>query len=66
MVAVYRHQGESFDSLLKRFKKGVRAEKLMKYVRKQRYYEKPSAQRKRKAIKKRIKSIKTTRKMQAR
>jgi small subunit ribosomal protein S21 len=66
MANVVRHDGESFESLFKRFRKSVQQEKILKELRQRRYYEKPSQIRKRKAIKKRIKSRRTTLKMQRR
>ena len=60
MVAVYRDRGESFDSLLRRFRKEMQREKVLKYVRRQRFHEKPSQTRKRKAVKKRTKSRRMT------
>jgi small subunit ribosomal protein S21 len=63
MANVVRHDGESFESLFKRFRKSVQQEKILKELRQRRYYEKPSQLRKRKAIKKRIKSRRTTQKM---
>jgi small subunit ribosomal protein S21 len=55
-----REGGESFDSLFRRFRKSVQREKLLTYVRRRRYYEKPSQIRKRQAAKKRVKSRRTT------
>lgn len=63
MANVVRHDGESFESLFKRFRKDVQQEKILKELRQRRFYEKPSQIRKRKAIKKRIKSRRTTLKM---
>ena len=63
MTSVYREDGESFDSLFKRFRKQVQQEKILSQVRRRRFYEKPSQIRKRKAAKKRIKSRRTTLKM---
>jgi len=61
---VVRRGNESFERFLKRFKKAVRQDKVLVKARRRRFYEKPSQIRKRKAIKKRVKSRKTTRKMQ--
>jgi len=61
---VVRQRSESFERLLKRFKKAVQQDKVLVKARRRRFYEKPSQTRKRKAIKKRIKSRRTTRKMQ--
>ena len=66
MTSVYREEGESFESLFKRFRKQVQGEKILSQVRRRRFYEKPSQIRKRKAAKKRIKSRRTTLKMQRR
>lgn len=66
MTSVVRHEGESFESLFKRFRKQVQGDKVLKEIRRRRFYEKPSQTRKRKAAKKRIKSRRTTLKMQNR
>ena len=66
MTSVYRDEGESFESLFKRFRKQVQGEKILSQVRRRRFYEKPSQVRKRKAAKKRIKSRRTTLKMERR
>ena len=60
MTKVERRQGESFESLHKRFKEAVQEDHILSQVRRRRFYEKPSAQRKRKAAKKLAKSRKTT------
>jgi len=60
MTTVERQEGESFESLHRRFKKAVQQDRIMSIVRRRRFYEKPSAQRKRKAAKKLSKSRKTT------
>ncbi|MBN1400752.1 MAG: 30S ribosomal protein S21 [Anaerolineae bacterium] len=60
MANVVREQGESFESLFRRFRKGVQQEGILKELRRRRFYEKPSQVRKRKAAKKRIKSRRTT------
>jgi small subunit ribosomal protein S21 len=60
MANVVREQGESFESLFRRFRKGVQQEGILKELRRRRFYEKPSQLRKRKAAKKRIKSRRTT------
>jgi small subunit ribosomal protein S21 len=39
---------ESFDSLLRRFKKKVQGDRILSEIRKRRYYEQPSILRKRK------------------
>lgn len=66
MVNVVRDSGESFESLFKRFRKGVQQERILKELRQRRFFEKPSQVRKRKAAKKRIKSRRTTIKMERR
>ena len=66
MVTAVRKEGESFESLFKRFRKKVQQEKVLSEFRHHRFYEKPSQIRKRKAAKKLSKSRKTTRKMQRR
>lgn len=64
MTFVVRGRNESFERLHRRFKKAVQQDKVLVKARRRRFYEKPSQTRKRKAIKKRIKSRRTTRKMQ--
>jgi len=63
---VIRDQGESFESLFKRFKKAVQQDRILTETRRRRFYEKPCQERKRKAAKKMRKSRKTTLKMQNR
>ena len=63
MTTVVRENGESFDSLFRRFRKNVQQERILSEVRRRRFYEKPSQIRKRKAAKKRVKSRRTTLKM---
>jgi small subunit ribosomal protein S21 len=60
MATVVRHDGESFEGLFRRFRKNVQQEKILKEIRKRRYFEKPSQERKRKARKKLIKSRRST------
>jgi small subunit ribosomal protein S21 len=60
MATVVRQDGESFEGLFRRFRKNVQQEKILKEIRKRRYFEKPSQGRKRKARKKLIKSRRTT------
>ena len=43
-----KHPNESFEALLRRFKRTVDAADTIKDVRKKEYYEKPTAERKRK------------------
>ena len=64
MTFVVRGRSESFERLHRRFKKAVQQDKVLVKARRRRFYEKPSQTRKRKAIKKRTKSRRTTRKMQ--
>jgi len=66
MSFVVREGNESFERLLKRFKKAVQQDKVLTQARRRRFYEKPSQIRKRKAIKKRVKSRRTTYKIQRR
>jgi small subunit ribosomal protein S21 len=66
MGFVVRERNESFERLLRRFKKAVQQDKILTKARRRRFYEKPSQIRKRKAIKKRIKSRRSTYKMQRR
>ena len=61
MTSVYRHQDESIEQLIRRFKKAVQQDKVLTVARRKRFYEKPSQVRKRNAARKRRKSQKTTR-----
>jgi len=60
MSFVVREGNESFERLLRRFKKAVQQDKILTRARHRRFYEKPSQIRKRQAIKKRVKSRRTT------
>jgi small subunit ribosomal protein S21 len=60
MATAIRRDGESFEGLFRRFRKHVQQEKILKEIRKRRFFEKPSQERKRKARKKLIKSRRTT------
>jgi len=60
MTSVVRHQGESFESLHRRFKKAVQQDRILSQIRRRRFYEKPSQDRKRRAAKKLRKSRKST------
>lgn len=51
---------ESFDSLLRRFKKKVQRDRILSEIRKRRYFEQPSIVRKRKRAAKLRKSRRTT------
>ena len=54
MTNVVAGQGESFESLLKRFSKKVQQDGILSEVRRREHFEKPSVKRKRKeAVKKR-------------
>lgn len=53
-------EGETFDSLLKRFNKRVQMDGILSEARRRAHFEKPSVQRKRKAAAKRRKSARTT------
>jgi small subunit ribosomal protein S21 len=55
-------RGESFDSLLRRFKKKVQRDRVMSEARRRRFFEKPSVIRKRKKAAKLRKSRRQTRK----
>lgn len=48
MTRVTVEDGESFDSLLRRFNKKVQGDRVMSEVRRRRFFEKPSVIRKRK------------------
>ena len=48
MTRVVAEDGESFDSLLRRFNKKVQRDRVMSEVRRRRFFEKPSVIRKRK------------------
>jgi len=63
MSYVVRHRTESFDSLLRRFKRTIQEDRLLSEVKRRRFFEKPSQARKRKAAAKLRKSRRTTRKM---
>jgi small subunit ribosomal protein S21 len=52
--------GESFDSLLRRFNKKVQGDRVMSEVRRRRFFEKPSVVRKRKKAAKLRKSRRQT------
>ncbi len=52
--------GESFDSLLRRFNKKVQSDRVMSEVRRRRFFEKPSVIRKRKKAAKLRKSRRQT------
>ncbi len=64
MTRVVIEESESFDSLLKRFKRKVQGDRVLSEVRRRRFFEKPSVIRKRKKAAKLRKSRRTTRKDQ--
>jgi small subunit ribosomal protein S21 len=51
-------KGESFEAALKRFNRKVQADRVLSEVRRRRFFEKPSVERKRKKAAKRRKSRK--------
>ncbi len=57
---VVADERESFDSLLRRFKKKVQSDRILSEIRKRRYYEQPSLIRKRKRAAKLRKSRRTS------
>lgn len=62
MSCVYARPGESFESLIKRFKKAVEKSGILADVRKHEFFEKPSVQKKRKQIAARKRASKKNRK----
>lgn len=66
MTHVVVDRGESFESVLKRFKKVVQEDRILSEVRQRRFFEKPCQIRKRKKAAKMRKSRRTTRKAQLR
>ncbi len=56
----YSRRQQSFDSLLRRFKKKVQRDRILSEIRKRRYFEQPSIVRKRKRAAKLRKSRRTT------
>lgn len=63
MTQVMRGDRESFDGLLRRFKKAVQDDQILTITRRNRFFEKPSQARKRKAARKLRKSRQMTRKL---
>jgi len=57
---VFADDNESFDSLLRRFKKKVQGDRILSEIRKRRYFEQPSIVRKRKRAAKLRKSRRTS------
>lgn len=66
MTQVIVEKGESFESVLKRFKKVVQEDRILSEVRQRRFFEKPCQIRKRKKAAKVRKSRRTTLKAQMR
>jgi small subunit ribosomal protein S21 len=66
MTRVVARDGESLDSLLRRFNRKVQTDRVLSEVRRRRYFEKPSVIRKRKRAAKLRKSRRTTLKNQQR
>jgi len=66
VTQVVAEKGESFESVLKRFKKTVQEDRILSEVRQRRFYEKPCQIRKRKKAAKIRKSRRTTLKAQMR
>ncbi|MDY6876922.1 MAG: 30S ribosomal protein S21 [Chloroflexota bacterium] len=64
MTKVVIEEGESFDSLLRRFNKRVQSDRVLSEVRRRRFFEKPSVIRKRKRAAKLRKSRRQTRRDQ--
>jgi small subunit ribosomal protein S21 len=60
VTRVVIEQGESFDSLLRRFNKKVQRDRVMSETRRRRFFEKPSVIRKRKKAAKLRKSRRQT------
>lgn len=60
MTRVVIEQGESFDSLLRRFNKKVQRDRVLSEARRRRFFEKPSVVRKRKKAAKLRKSRRQT------
>ena len=60
MTKVVIEDGESFDSLLRRFNKKVQSDRVMSEVRRRRFFEKPSVVRKRRKAAKLRKSRRQT------
>ncbi|MBI4282679.1 MAG: 30S ribosomal protein S21 [Chloroflexi bacterium] len=60
MSQVVVREGETFDSLLRRFNKRVQMDGILSEARRRAHFEKPSVARKRKAAAKRRKSARAT------
>jgi len=61
---IVAHEGESFDSLLRRFSKKVQQDGILREARRRAHYEKPATRHKRKAAAKRRQAIKAARRRQ--
>ena len=61
MTNVIAGENESFESLLRRFNRGVQQAGVLSEIRRREYYEKPSVKRKRKEAAKRRKSARASR-----
>ena len=57
MSSVILADGETFESMMRRFNKKVQAEGIMSEVRRRQHFESPSVRRKKKAAAKRRKSL---------
>ena len=66
MSTVMRGDQESFDAWIRRFKKVVLEDRILSTTRRNRFFEKPSQERKRKQARKLRKSRQTTRKLEER
>jgi small subunit ribosomal protein S21 len=66
VTRVVAENGESVESLLRRFNKRVQSDRILSEVRRRRFFEKPSIVRKRKKAAKLRKSRRTTMKSQQR
>lgn len=60
MTDVIMQDGESFESLLRRFHRKVQQDGILREIKKREYYEKPSVRRKRRAAIKRRKSSRSS------
>ena len=60
MSQVLLREGETFDSLLRRFSKKVQLDGVLSEARRRQHFEKPSIKRKRKAAAKRRKSTRSS------
>ncbi|MES0278817.1 MAG: 30S ribosomal protein S21 [Dehalococcoidales bacterium] len=58
MAQIVAHNGEGFDSLLRRFNKKVQADGILSEARRRAHYQKPATRRKRKAAARRRQAIK--------